>query len=601
MPGADPGPRAHNDEPPPPREAASQPQPAPQSVQCRPAQSCIASQAPTHQDAAEDPGSARDPTPPSPDEARHVVGLFQCFRCSLPYRNAVTVPCGRNMCRQCLPETHARTSITYPALPNRLQAFQCPFEDCGREHALDDCGIDVVLNKAAQVMREEIERSEAEAAELGISTRLAATDPWDAAGIPSLRPDDNEARLITGAKVVATWALAADGGLKYGAEVTFFQSTAAPSPEGPRASDAGVLSRLQQRMRGEMDCQVCYALFYDPVTTGCGHTFCRPCLHRILDHSQYCPVCRHRLAMSPLLKRESCPSNQGIVDIMQTFWKTEMAARTESVAAERAASLQDLGTPLFICALAFPSMPTFLHVFEPRYRLMLRRAMEGDKTFGMVLPRRPHHSSDAHFYELGTLLRIVNTQFYPDGRSLIETVGLSRFRILRHGQVDGYTVAKTERIDDVSLEEEEAMEAAEVGFDTGRQQSDADDNDGDGDGDRDGARPSGSASPRPPQRANEWMPQTAADLDTMSTRSLMKFATGFVRRMAEQNVPWLTGRILDMYGECPSDPAMFPWWLASTLPLKDFEKYRLLGASSVRERLKICGVWIMDMDSRVRW
>ena len=39
--------------------------------------------------------------------------------------------------------------------------------------------------------------------------------------------------------------------------------------------------------------------------------------------------------------------------------------------------------PVFVCTMAFPSLPSPLHVFEPRYRLMIRRCETGSRRFGM--------------------------------------------------------------------------------------------------------------------------------------------------------------------------------------------------------------------------
>jgi len=45
--------------------------------------------------------------------------------------------------------------------------------------------------------------------------------------------------------------------------------------------------------------------------------------------------------------------------------------------------------PIFVCTIAFPSVPCPLHVFEPRYRLMLRRCLEHNgKEFGMCMPEK---------------------------------------------------------------------------------------------------------------------------------------------------------------------------------------------------------------------
>lgn len=40
--------------------------------------------------------------------------------------------------------------------------------------------------------------------------------------------------------------------------------------------------------------------------------------------------------------------------------------------------------PIFVCTVAYPGMPCPLHIFEPRYRLMMRRCIEtGTRKFGM--------------------------------------------------------------------------------------------------------------------------------------------------------------------------------------------------------------------------
>ena len=43
--------------------------------------------------------------------------------------------------------------------------------------------------------------------------------------------------------------------------------------------------------------------------------------------------------------------------------------------------------PMFVCTLAYPGIPCPLHVFEPRYRLMIRRCLETEsRRFGMCQP-----------------------------------------------------------------------------------------------------------------------------------------------------------------------------------------------------------------------
>ncbi|CAB4026556.1 LON peptidase N-terminal domain and RING finger 3-like [Paramuricea clavata] len=45
----------------------------------------------------------------------------------------------------------------------------------------------------------------------------------------------------------------------------------------------------------ELECKLCFNLLYEPVTTSCGHSLCRACLKRCLDHRLDCPCCRTNL------------------------------------------------------------------------------------------------------------------------------------------------------------------------------------------------------------------------------------------------------------------------------------------------------------------
>lgn len=54
--------------------------------------------------------------------------------------------------------------------------------------------------------------------------------------------------------------------------------------------------------------------------------------------------------------------------------------------------------------------------------------------------------------DYGTMLQIRNVHTLPDGRSLVETWGSWRFRIMERGIRDGYTVARVERIEDYEEE-----------------------------------------------------------------------------------------------------------------------------------------------------
>lgn len=507
------------------------------------------------------------------EQVRDIVRLVQCPKCSYPLRQPATLPCGRTVCTSCLPEPYLRAYISYPATESRAQGFHCPFPNCEKEHALSDCNADVTLNKVLSAVKAEFEKTRVAALAASLFTQVAARDQWEAAGVPSLRDGGSIPRALPGGRLLATYLLADAGELDYNAEVSYLTPDTVEHAE----LDAATLAQFKDAARAEMDCQVCYALYYDAVTTPCGHTYCRVCLQRVLDHARHCPICRRPLSIQPTIYRGACPANELIKRITTYFWADILEERRQAVLAEGIGHQTDeCDMPLFICTLSFPLMPTFLHVFEPRYRLMIRRALEGNRTFGMVLYQ------NLGFVDCGTVLRIVNVEFFADGRSLVETVGVSRFRILRHTMLDGYVVAKVETINDISIAEEEELEAAETREALGTSST----------SEHSSGSPSASSTGR--------FPTSASEIEHTPTQTMMDFAADFVRRMQQQSVGWLTARILAIYGQCPNDPAVFPWWFANILPVREMEKYRLLETTSVRQRLKICCNWILEWEAS-RW
>ncbi|KAH8674028.1 ATP-dependent protease La domain-containing protein [Xylariales sp. PMI_506] len=519
--------------------------------------------------------------------ARQIIRLVQCGICSRILREPITLPCGQSLCKQCIPRTHLRMNISWPATADRLQGFFCPFEDCSTEHAVGDCNIDIVLSRVLSIVRAAMEQGHEGPSSPNLQTHIAVQDRWALTGVPALAGKENASQVLKGGRIFSTYTLAEMGTLEYSSEVTY--TAVGASEEEVTRVDEAVFTNIKELVRAEMDCQVCYALYLEPLTTTCGHTFCRNCLHRVFRNSELCPICRRGLFLQSQRNYHLIPANQRLTNMIDGFWADIVAIRTEHVLAEQQAELAgEFDIPIFVCTLSFPGMATFLHVFEPRYRLMIRRAMESDQTFGMVLEKRPTEPGGANFCEIGTLLRIVNIEFFPDGRSLLETVGVSRFRVVRHNYVDGYVVANVEKVNDVSLAEEEAMEVTETMRTRGVQ---------------DFVQNIGFGNPSSPEHESN---QTADDvlttehIEAMTTGELLTFGASFVTKMRAQSVTWLAARVLAVYGECPQDPSIFPWWLASVLPVNESERYRLLETSSVRQRMKICCQWILEWESS-RW
>lgn len=88
--------------------------------------------------------------------------------------------------------------------------------------------------------------------------------------------------------------------------------------------------------------------------------------------------------------------------------------------------------PLFpLNIVLFPRMPLPLHIFEDRYKRMIKRCIETSSPFGVVLIREGQEVGGVPVPEtVGTLAHIHAVNRMDDGRMKILTVGTERFRLL---------------------------------------------------------------------------------------------------------------------------------------------------------------------------
>lgn len=95
-----------------------------------------------------------------------------------------------------------------------------------------------------------------------------------------------------------------------------------------------------------------------------------------------------------------------------------------------------LRVPIFPLAgaLLFPRAQLPLHIFEPRYRAMVRDALASDGLIAMIQPR--DHQEPPSLFEVGCIGRINASEELGDGRFNIVLEGLGRFRIAREAEVE---------------------------------------------------------------------------------------------------------------------------------------------------------------------
>eukprot|EP00898_Chlorokybus_atmophyticus_P008296 jgi/Chlat1/8468/Chrsp80S07863 len=303
--------------------------------------------------------------------------------------------------------------------------------------------------------------------------------------------------------------------------------------EGVKALDAegvrnvgSATKRPRIARSDEFDCTVCLKLMYEPVTTPCGHSFCRACLARSMDGNNRCPMCRTVLFVTA----RSHPVSVSLQNILEKTFPQEYEERRAEMSAVEACEAQTIA--VFVMDVVLPGQKMALNIFEPRYRLMIRRCMEGNRRFAMAgYEPRAHEPAD-----VACEVEIVECAPLPDGRILLEVVGRRRFRAQRYWEQDGYRMAEAVWFKDDDMDPAEAEEVEEL-------------------------------AKQAEQLAQRWIERLRAAASGRQTVRLVE----------------LLGRAGEMPPRTQYDA--FSFWVANLLPIETNDRMSLLRMTSTKQRL----------------
>lgn len=284
----------------------------------------------------------------------------------------------------------------------------------------------------------------------------------------------------------------------------------------------------------DFECVLCMRLFYDPICTSCGHVFCQTCIERCLDHNARCPLCKS--PMEDFLAESLSGSHHSVDFTTKAITQQFLPSVYEDRRNQHREEIKELTDrqPFFVCTIAFPAVPCPLHIFEPRYRLMLRRCLAyNQREFGMCMPL-----PNSGHYPVGTVLKVRNVTFFPDGRSVVDCVGERRFNAQDSELKDGYHVAKLSYIVDQDIGDEQAVERLRKIRD------------------------------KVYTEAQEWFESIASNV---RERILSHFGP-----FPEKD---------DNFKKCSGSDWL--WWVVAVLPVEDRVKATILGKTVFRERLLI--------------
>lgn len=171
-----------------------------------------------------------------------------------------------------------------------------------------------------------------------------------------------------------------------------------------------------------LECPVCVSFFVEPLTLECGHSFCRSCLlqsTRLAPDGRCCPICR---AIVSIRDPAAHPFNESLDGAVRAVVTPDAYAARSIVDKATIAKVLEMTAQLLPIFACYPGTavgrPVGLHFFEPRYKLLIRRAWEGNRLFAYC-GHQPRAGVDA------VIVRIEEASFLRDGRANVVGVGVA--------------------------------------------------------------------------------------------------------------------------------------------------------------------------------
>eukprot|EP01083_Nonionella_stella_P043878 118396_1 len=197
--------------------------------------------------------------------------------------------------------------------------------------------------------------------------------------------------------------------------------------ERKQNNENDVASTLRS-IRNELECNICLNFYVEPITISCGHTFCRLCIFQFQSKcAKKCPLCKRVCHIDASHHQQNIVLNNCIKTLIS---KEQYTKRLKALQLEKDKLSNNI--PIFILNMVrYPGMLLHLHLFEPRYKHMMNRAISSGNMFAYLCkPMNTSNGNDNRPYEGDTalLVDIKDCQFFPDGRCLM--AGLCTTRIL---------------------------------------------------------------------------------------------------------------------------------------------------------------------------
>lgn len=327
-----------------------------------------------------------------------------------------------------------------------------------------------------------------------------------------------------------------------------------------------------------LQCHSCSSAVVDPITTPCGHTFCRLCTLQSKIDTDQCNTCYRPLPkFSNLLSQAP---NHLISHLVKDFHLSGLLpCNTRETPLLDSINLQQNNVPLFISGtVILPGQSFRLPIYAPNHLRMFRDSLIPSSRYnGLCLATV--HRSRPEVAQFGTILQIIGVEHRNDA-IIIDVVGVDRFKLDTHQEEDENTLVANFKILHESSIRQLSIEIPNS--------PSADDHLG-------------------LQKQYEQVSQYAVDLaDTilqfiqhLSQQSTMSAGVLHAQTAGLLGPLWYES-MKALHGPMPSklNPTAVCWWAAVVLPGASTDLYLLLRTVPIIDRLELVISWMQNLQSQ---